>query len=573
VKSLRVRLWLIGVAGVALASLDFVITLTSDHGQLRGLNGSLGALTGVAFVGTGLFAWSRRPGNRVGALMVVTGFAWLGAGLSQANSPLLFSIGMLFGPLYVVLVTQLVLSFPDGRIASPLARRLLVAGYVDVLVIYEAWWLLDGHLKGNHPDNVVAIVHAPGVASVFDVASPAIGALIMGTVVVLLLRYRSRATPVVRHAVAPVLWTGLVCIVGMAVSLAIGSISASDLAEGIVASIAMLAFLALPFAFLIGILRSRYARAGKVSDLVAALSSRAALRDTLADALGDPSLRLVYRTGSPARWVDLDGQPVELPAAGVTEVERDGACIGAIVHDPQLDDERELVQAAAAAAGLAMENERLEAELRARVAELQDSRAKLLEVSMSERRALERDLHDGAQQRLVALSLQVALARRKVADDPDGAAELLDRAGDELRLALEELRELARGIHPAILTDRGLPAALQTLIDRAPLVVELASAPAERLPAPVEAAAYFVVAESLTNIARYAHAQHASVSVQRSNGHAIVEVRDDGIGGADPEAGTGLRGLADRLTIIDGRLEVVSPSGAGTLIRAEIPCA
>jgi signal transduction histidine kinase len=254
-------------------------------------------------------------------------------------------------------------------------------------------------------------------------------------------------------------------------------------------------------------------------------------------------------------------------------VERDGECIGAIVHDPALDGEPQLVEAVAAAAALALENERLEAELRARVAELQESRSKLIEVSMAERRSLERDLHDGAQQRLVALSVQVGLAKRRLHSDPAGAAELLDRAGDELRLALEELRELARGIHPAILTDRGLEPALQALIDRAPLAVELDVAPAERLPGAVEAAAYFVVAESLTNIAKYASARSASVAVARRNGHAVVEVRDDGVGGADAQAGTGLRGLAERLTVIDGRLEVVSPRGQGTVVRAEIPCA
>ena len=169
---------------------------------------------------------------------------------------------------------------------------------------------------------------------------------------------------------------------------------------------------------------------------------------------------------------------MELPERGVTEVERNGERIGALVHDPALEDEPELVDAVAAAAALAMENERLEAELRARVVELQESRAKLIEVSMAERRRLERDLHDGAQQRLVALSVQVALAKRKLHEDPDAAEELLDRAGGELSLALEELRELARGIHPAILTDRGLEPALQALIDRAPLDVELAEAPA-----------------------------------------------------------------------------------------------
>jgi signal transduction histidine kinase len=569
-RSLRVRLWLLGIAGVALACADLVLTLTSHHAQLRGINGPLGAMIVIAFVATGLFAWSRRPDNRVGRLMVATGLAWGGVGLSQGNSDLLFTIGGVIGPLYLVLVTWLILAFPDGRVGSRYWRWLVVVGFIDVLVIYELGVLLDIDPGHNMPDNLVAVVHAPGVAGAFDTASAAIGAVIMATVARIVMVERRRATPVAQHAAAPVLRTGLVCLSAVAVSLAIGSLGVSDTAHGIAGSIAALAFFALPFAYLIGLLRSRYARAGRVSDLLDALSSRAALRDTLAEALGDPSLRLVYWTG---RWVDREGRPVELPPAGVTEVERDGQRIGAIVHDPALHDEPELVNAVAAAAALALDNERLEAELRARVVELQESRSKLIEVSMAERRSLERDLHDGAQQRLVALSVQVGLAKRKLHADPAAAEELLDRAGDELRLALEELRELARGIHPAILTDRGLNPALQALVDRVPLDVELADAPTERLPAPIEVAAYFVVAESLTNVAKYASAAHASVSVVRQNGHAIVEVRDDGVGGADPAAGTGLRGLAERLTIIDGRLEVVSPPGAGTLIRAKIPCA
>jgi signal transduction histidine kinase len=567
------RLWLVGILGVAVAAAACVATVTSQHSQLRGVNGALGALVGVAFVATGIYAWSRRPENRVGRLMVATGIAWSAAGLSGANSSLVYSIGNAFGPLYLVFVTWLVLVFPDGRVTSRAGRRLVIAGFIDVLVVYELGVLLDidsGHHAGDMPDNLFAIAHAPGVASVFDSASAGIGALVIAGVIVLTARRRRQAPPVVRHAGAPMLWTGLFCLTAVSISLAIGSAGISDLAHAIAGSIAMLAFLALPFAYLLGLLRSRYARAGAVSGILGALSDRAALRDTLAAALGDPTLRLAYWSG---RWLDREGRPVELPERGVTRVERDGECIGAIVHDPALDGEPQLVEAVAAAAALALENERLEAELRARVAELQESRSKLIEVSMAERRSLERDLHDGAQQRLVALSVQVGLAKRRLHSDPAGAAELLDRAGDELRLALEELRELARGIHPAILTDRGLEPALQALIDRAPLAVELDVAPAERLPGAVEAAAYFVVAESLTNIAKYASARSASVAVARRNGHAVVEVRDDGVGGADAQAGTGLRGLAERLTVIDGRLEVVSPRGQGTVVRAEIPCA
>ena len=502
----RVRLWLLGIAAVALACADLVLTLTSHHAELRGINGPLGAMIVIAFVATGLFAWSRRPDNRVGKLMVATGLAWGGVGLAQGNSAVLYSIGGAIGPLYLVFVTWLILAFPDGRVGSRLGRALLVVGFIDVLVIYELGVLLDIDTGDNVPDNLFAVVHAPGLAGAFDTASAAIGAVIIATVARIVMVERRRATPVAQHAAAPMLRTGLVCLTAVAISLGIGSLGVSDTAHGIAGSIAALAFFALPFAYLIGLLRSRYARAGRVSDLLDALSSRAALRDTLAEALGDPSLRLVYWTG---RWVDREGRPVELPAAGVTEVDRDGQRIGAIVHDPALHEEPELVHAVAAAAALALDNERLEAELRARVVELQESRSKLIEVSMAERRSLERDLHDGAQQRLVALSVQVGLAKRKLHSDPAAAEELLDRAGDELRLALEELRELARGIHPAILTDRGLNPALQALIDRAPLDVELADGPAERLPAPIEAAAYFVVAESLTNVAKYAGAAHA----------------------------------------------------------------
>jgi signal transduction histidine kinase len=191
---------------------------------------------------------------------------------------------------------------------------------------------------------------------------------------------------------------------------------------------------------------------------------------------------------------------------------------------------------------------------------------------MSERRALERNLHDGAQQRLVALSLQLGLAKAQVRKDPDAAERMLDAARTELAAALEELRELARGIHPAILTDRGLGPALEVLAGRAPVPVELAALPEERLPPAVEAAAYFVVAESLTNVAKYADAGMASVRVMRQDAEAVVEVQDDGKGGASPQEGSGLRGLMDRVAALDGRLEVVSPPGVGTLVRARLPC-
>jgi signal transduction histidine kinase len=213
---------------------------------------------------------------------------------------------------------------------------------------------------------------------------------------------------------------------------------------------------------------------------------------------------------------------------------------------------------------LALANEEARGQLAA-------SRARLVSAGDEERRRLERNLHDGAQQRLVSVSVSLRLARAKFANDPEGAEELLDGADAELSVALEELRELARGIHPAVLTERGLGPALASLADRVPVPVELEHLVEERLPRPVEAAVYFVVSEALANVAKYAQASGVNVRVGQENGLAVVEVADNGVGGADPQRGSGLRGLADRVEALDGQLEIESELDEGTTIRAEIP--
>jgi PAS domain S-box-containing protein len=214
---------------------------------------------------------------------------------------------------------------------------------------------------------------------------------------------------------------------------------------------------------------------------------------------------------------------------------------------------------------------RLNAELQARLEELAASRARIVTAGDVERRRLERNLHDGAQQRLVTLSLSLRVALAQLDSDPVAARASLADAGEELAVALDELRELARGLHPAVLSDRGLPAAVETLADRIPVPVEITDIPDERLPEPVEAAAYYLIAEALTNVTKYADATTARVQVVSNDASVVVEVSDDGVGGADPATGTGLRGLADRVEALGGSLDVVSPAGAGTSLRAEIP--
>src|SRR4051812_2048435 len=579
---LRRALLALFAVGVLCAAAEVALILASHHDDQKVVTAILGPLIGLGFIGTGAFAWWRRPLNRFGLLMTAVGFAWFIGGLTESNDAIVYTLGNYVGPLYLVLVVQLVLSFPTGRLEAGAVRTIVVVAYVTAFVLTLPVFLLDGDLNGptGAPDNAFAVLHARGVANAIDVVTSLLGFAVAAATAVVLIRRRREATPPQRRAQAPMLWTGLTVIVFLALVFAGDTVGLPDSVLGVVGLVGFVAFAILPFAFLAGLVRTRYSAAGAVGGLIERLNTpdtRVSLRTALSDALGDPTLQLVYWRESAGHYVTYEGHRVELPEHGsgraVAEVDRDGKRVGAIIYDAALRDDPSLVRAAAAAAALQLENERLEAELRARVEELQTSRARLVEVSMGERRRLERDLHDGAQQRLVALSLQLGLARRKIDADPATGGRLLDAARGELSLALEELRELARGIHPAILTDRGLAPALQALADRAPVPVDLHQMPENRLPAAVEAAAYFVVAESLTNVAKYSGAQHATVRVGGENGYAVVEVSDDGVGGADPAAGTGLRGLADRLAALDGRLDVQSPPGGGTVIRANIPCA
>jgi signal transduction histidine kinase len=333
-----------------------------------------------------------------------------------------------------------------------------------------------------------------------------------------------------------------------------------------------------PIAFLIGLLRDRLARSS-VGELLLELRTDPApaeLRDALARALRDPSLTLAYWLPDFASYVDLDGTAVELPTPddrrATTLIERDGIRVAALLHDPALNDEPELLDAVTAAAGIALENARLHAELRARLEELRGSRARIVDAGQTERKRLERNLHDGAQQRLIALSLELGLWEEGLQGDPE-ARRRLEEARGEIATSLEELRDVARGLHPAVVSGHGLEVALEQLAARGPVPVRLNVEVGTRLPERLEVAAFYLVSESLANIGKHANATSATVDVSRSDGWVVVEVVDDGIGGADTELGSGLRGLADRVEALEGRLRIWSPEGHGTRLRAEIPCA
>jgi signal transduction histidine kinase len=445
------------------------LLLASDHQDAKAVWAILGPVIGWSFIGTGLYAWRRRPESRTGALMVLLGFAWFLSALSFADSPLVYTFGFLAGGLWGGVFLQLIMTFPSGRLARGWDRALVIAGYLAFTVASIPAMLFAGpHELGcdDCPTNVLLIRRDSDLASVglgFEALLYAV--LFVIVLVRLTLRWR-RTGRLERLQLTPVYVCGLLTFL----LVTAGTAGAGDVA----AWAAFTATALLPFAFLGGLLRSHVTR--------------------------------------------------------------------------------------------------LDAELRARVEELRASRARLVEAGDTERQRLERNLHDGAQARLVGLALLIGHARRRVDTDPKETAALLDRAMAELKTSLGELRELAHGLHPAVLTEYGLEPALHALASRAPVPVSLEADTEQRLPAPVEVAAYFVVSEALANVAKYAQATEATVAVRRTNGRVTLDISDDGIGGADAAQGSGLRGLNDRVAALDGTLALESPPGHGTRLHVEIPC-
>jgi signal transduction histidine kinase len=330
--------------------------------------------------------------------------------------------------------------------------------------------------------------------------------------------------------------------------------------------------LTIPVAIIVGAMQSRLAR-GNVADLAVQLGRGVpvgGLQAVLAKALRDPSLLLAFPAPGGGGLVDAEGRPVPdtaMVGRASTRVERDGELLAVLIDDPvAIDEDPGLAEAVGSVARLALENERLAAQVRAQLDEVRASRQRIVDAADAERRRVERDLHDGAQQRLVALAMRLDIARQTTG----ASSALLDEATAELRAAVTEVRDLARGLHPPILTEAGLGAAIEALAERSAIPVTV-DAPKRRYPTPVEAAAYFVVNEAIANATKYARASGVTVTIRDEDGRLAISVRDDGHGGADPSAGSGLRGLTDRVAALGGRLSVESPPGGGTTILAELP--
>jgi signal transduction histidine kinase len=562
----------------ALATVQLAVAIAGDPPGVPTATVALPTLVAVVYAAAGLIAWARRPHNRIGALLTAVGLAWLGWGLWAADIPVLTALGLLCGVLPIVVMVHLLLAFPSGRLERRSERTLVLLGYLLIPLVQ-----LPTELLGASGADGITLLDVVDDAAVADLARTvqvaAQGVLLLATAVLVIRRLRTE-DPGWRRVTAPVYLSGLAAltfVVLVAVLHGTGFTDAGGAAVNALDAVAIAVVVVLPIAFLWVMLRGGFARAGELSEFVGRLGDAplgpTPLADAVADALGDPSATVAYWLPAEQRYVDASGAAVEPDShRGVEEVTHDGSRVGAIVYDRRLLREAEPLRSVASTVGLALEHERLAAELRASARDLRASRARLAEAADDERRRIARDLHDGAQQRLVLLAIESErLARR--ADEPtavrQAAAEL--RAG--LDAALTDIRGLVQGIVPPLLAERGLGTAVEELAAQAPVPVTLELEPGDlEAPEHVQSTAYFVVSEALANVAKHAEATRAKVLVRRLDGVLKIEVADDGVGGADRARGSGLDGLADRVAAAGGTFVVEGAAGAGTSVRAELPC-
>ena len=568
---LRLALW---PAGLALGAFSLAIARDEPAFSFAGssLEGAVALLgAGWALLACGLVFWGRRPGNAVGPLLAAGGCAWFLAEWDNpgVGSALVFTIGLALYTTCPPLAGWAMLAYPGGRLASWEERvtvALALAGGVLVLGLLPALVYDPAALGCECPDNLLLVSDRPPLFDDLGRIGVHFG-LVWSLLLIVAAGWRfARSSRTRRRVVVPVIVTGCVylgLVAGMfATSLERGFVGSGALDRRLwLAQAAALAALAAAVAW--GLLRTRRTRTS-LARLVVELSESApagGLRDGLAAALADPDLELAYPVGE-GRYADVRGRPVDLASLDgrvATPLVREGRPVALVLHRTGLLDNPELIEEVASAARLALENERLQAEARAQLADLRSSRVRIIEAGDAERRRLERDLHDGAQQRLVGLSLALRLLRSQLGSDQDHElVARLDEAEAELRRAVAELRELAHGIHPAVLSDEGLAAAVEALAEDAQAPLRIAAIPQERFPVGVETAAYLIVDEA-------AKAGAVRVSAERRGGALVVDIEAE----AEPE---GLLDLEDRVGALDGRLGVERAADGGVRIRAEIPC-
>ncbi|MEO5703961.1 MAG: histidine kinase [Candidatus Limnocylindrales bacterium] len=547
---------------------------------------ALDLIQGLSFVVAGAAAVWLRPASPAGPLLLVGAIAWFAGSYAPTGEPALTFLGFAFERYYDVALAALLLVLSSPRQRFEPRWLIALLGVAFALRSFGRLFIALSCDECGFVNPFAVWVDDAAFTNVEVASNVAIAILLVVTGVTVLLRL-ARAGPVLRRARWMIFAAGALALTAgtfdaleYAVSTATGTLLLElDEPWAFVLEWGMFGARALvPLAVLLATLQIRRAP-GPLGRLAAGLDrpvSAGTMSDSLRIALGDPSLRLLRPVGD-GTWAAEDSTEVSLPGAGttrtVTFVDGADAPLAAIEHDMALLDHPELLDGVVRVLRLALQNERLEGELREQLEAVTASRARIVTAAEEERRRLERDLHDGAQQRLIGVTLAIQQARAAAGNAPDAAAvsAQLDRAADETNHAIRELRELARGVHPAILQEEGLAAAVAGLARRAAIPVETIIELDGRLPQLIESTAYFLIAEALTNTQRHARAASGFVHVARDGDLVVVEIRDDGAGGADIERGSGLRGLVDRVAAINGTLVVVSPPGGGTSVRAEIP--
>lgn len=542
-----------------------------------------GVPAGWMLIMSGLVAWWTRPTNRTGRIMVLAGFATLLRTLQATLVPALFTVGTYLSQLPTVLFAYLVLSYPRGRLSTTAERAVLVLAALVFAADLSGTFFYDPRDLGcaDCPAglNLLLVQRDPALLAVFLRLTGFISVAASAGLFALVLVRTVRATAPARRILWPVyLPTLLIVLDGLVGSVYFWILLRPQVFPPWFILVESIVRLLLPVAFLLGLLRLRLRRS-RLGDLIVDLghpSGPGRLRDAVSRVLGDGTVDVGFHSEHLAAYVTANGERLVLPPEGdprtATFLEREGRPLAVLVHDRALEDDPKLLEAVTAAARMAIENEQLHAEVRAQLEEVRLSRSRIVEAADAERRRIERDLHDGAQQRLVALSMALRMAedRAKGLGDP-ALVTTLAGAADDLGHAVSELRQLAAGVHPGIL-DEGLGAALEELAERSAIPVNVCVM-SDDVPAPLDSTVYFFVCEALTNATKHSFASEVTVTVDSDGRRVTVEVRDDGIGGADPSRGSGLRGLEDRLASVDGSLDLSSPPGRGTKLTVEMPCA
>jgi signal transduction histidine kinase len=543
-------------------------------------------------IAVGLYVWDRGREKRFGRLLTLVAFVWALTALAESGNDVAYSAGRLAGWVFEAGLVYLVLAFPTGRLSADLDRRLAGAAVALVALLFLPTTLLVesfpspsayGGCDADCPGNAFMLIGSEPawVDSLLRPLRELLSALLFLAVTLRLTQRVRRATPAMRRTLSPVLAVAAARCAVYALAFPIRALAGPS--SSLVDVVTWLLALALPsmaIAFLLGELRSRLFISSALERLgmkIGAAPSPWTLRTAVAETVGDPSLEVAYWAPDVGGWVDAGGSLVPVPDPGseraFTEIRHNGHRVAGLTHDPALLDEDGFVEAVGVYALVALENQRLLARVEASTREVHESRSRIVASADRERRRIERDLHDGAQQQLVALRIHLELMGETLERDPTRARERLHALGDEVEQTLDSIRSLAHGVYPALLEDQGLVEALRSVANGMPIHASVNPDGSGRYTPEVESAVYFCCLEALQNAAKHAHGASAAVIELSDNGTLRAEVRDDGAGFdvATVDHGSGLVNMRDRLSAVGGELATESSPGRGARIVITIP--